>query len=142
MNRIDADRRISASYATLSKPERKRLWYLLGACACAASGTLQQSKCTRCHARRLVPSPDLSGYWDDGGTANDRNEIFLTIEQLLQSEGMQKCDEHRVLAALAVRSFVMHTRDAACIDISALPTGQWCLKSLHSSVRDLRIAAR
>lgn len=42
---------------------------------------------------------------------------------------------------VAIRRVIFHARDAEVLDLEKSALGQWCLQSLQSSVRELRIAA-
>ncbi|PSR90721.1 phosphatidylinositol 3 [Coniella lustricola] len=47
----------------------------------------------------------------------------------------------RVVAMIALRRLILHCRDAQTLDLEQSALGQWCLQSLQSSLRELRIAA-
>lgn len=47
----------------------------------------------------------------------------------------------RVVAMIALRRIVLHTKDAEMLDLEKSALGQWCLQALQSSLRELRIAA-
>lgn len=47
----------------------------------------------------------------------------------------------RIAAMIAVRRLVLHCSDAELLDLETSKLGQWCLQSLNSSVRELRIAS-
>ena len=63
------------------------------------------------------------------------------FQQLCQSPEVHSSGKNRVLAVLAIRSFIMHTRAAVYVDLSNSFFAEWCLKCLHSSLRELRVAA-
>lgn len=42
---------------------------------------------------------------------------------------------------VAIRRIILHARDAEVLDLEKSAIGRWCLQSLQSSVRELRIAA-
>ncbi|KAK0613105.1 phosphatidyl inositol 3-kinase-like protein [Bombardia bombarda] len=47
----------------------------------------------------------------------------------------------RVFAMIAMRRLVRHSRDVTLWDLEKSEPGQWCVQCLHSSIRELRIAA-
>ena len=49
--------------------------------------------------------------------------------------------EDDVTAMIALRRFAKHCRDVEFLDLEVSVPAQWCLKSLQSSMRELRIAA-
>lgn len=79
--------------------------------------------------------------WPDGYRDEDKSEILAIIEQLCVSPELQCSDRHRVLATLAIRSFVLHIRDEVVLDLSDSRLAEWCMKSLQSTSRELRVAA-
>lgn len=41
----------------------------------------------------------------------------------------------------ALRRFTVHFNDPEFFDLEKSPLGQWCLQSLRSSIRELRVAS-
>lgn len=64
-----------------------------------------------------------------------------TISDLLQLPELREAKRPRVLAMLAIRACVERTAKPETLELSKSPIGQFCLSSLHSSIRELRIAA-
>ena len=54
---------------------------------------------------------------------------------------IQKYRRPRVAAMLALKRLLSHTSNIDYLDLATSPFGQWCLQVLHSSVRELRVAA-
>jgi serine/threonine-protein kinase ATR len=74
--------------------------------------------------------------WDDLQSSH----VVASFVSLLSLQGFQKCVEARVVAMLALRRVAFHCP----LQVSRLANtkyGEWCLQSLRSSVRELRIAA-
>ncbi|KAK5137557.1 hypothetical protein LTR08_008537 [Meristemomyces frigidus] len=68
--------------------------------------------------------------------------VFETILGLLDQPEVQRDTKRaRILAMFAIRACVQRLSDAANIDLVESKAGQTCLSSLHSSIRELRIAA-
>jgi serine/threonine-protein kinase ATR len=63
-------------------------------------------------------------------------DVFVALAPLLQ--GLPKA---RLFAMLALRRLLAHTTCIGHLDISKSAVGEWCLQSLRSSSRDLRLAA-
>lgn len=66
---------------------------------------------------------------------------ILVFEKLVQSQHFMESRRPRILAMLALRKFVNHIQIPELFDLSISSLGQWCLRSLRSSTRELRIAA-
>lgn len=69
-------------------------------------------------------------------------EVFFTMVTLVKLPRAQKYRRPRVAAMLALKRIVIHTANTDHLDLAASPLGQWCLQALHSSNRELRVAAR
>jgi len=131
----------SACYTSLHDADRERLWRILGHYACATSGTLDDGRCVRCDGDRRLTRSTLAHGWEEQESAGQSNEILSVVRQLCDTPEVQSSSKHRVLAILAIRSFVMHTKNPEHLDLNTSFFAQWCLKCMHSSLRELRIAA-
>jgi serine/threonine-protein kinase ATR len=65
-------------------------------------------------------------------------EMFAS---LLQIPAFSESRKPRVAAMVSLRRIAKHCNASNFLDMEASPAAQWCLKSLHSSLRELRIAA-
>ena len=54
---------------------------------------------------------------------------------------LQKLAQTRVTAMRAVRRLLAHTDNLEHLNMRISVLGHWCLQAIHSSLRDLRIAA-
>jgi len=117
---------------------------LLGRLACAGAGTLNGRgpisasvagfTCSHCDKPGAKFSQDV--IWDDP----ESYQLFNSLIAVLSLRGFQKCTEARIVAMLALRRIVLHCANR--IDgLANTEYGEWCLQSLRSSVRELRIAA-
>lgn len=61
--------------------------------------------------------------------------------KLINSKSFLESRRPRVIAMIALRRLVVHSRDAEMLDLEKSALGQWCLQALQSSLRELRIAA-
>ncbi len=71
----------------------------------------------------------------------DTEEAICTIASLIKLPKTQKYRRPRVAAMLALKRLLSHTTNADHLDLATSPFGQWCLQALHSTIRELRIAA-
>lgn len=68
-------------------------------------------------------------------------QLLLIYESLLQLPQMQKRKRPTVLAMIALKRLLTHTKDSKCLDLTNSIHGQWCIKALQNPARDIRIAA-
>ncbi|KAH7316595.1 hypothetical protein B0I35DRAFT_354216 [Stachybotrys elegans] len=71
-------------------------------------------------------------------SAGDISSIFAKIIRL---PSFIEARRSRVAAMIALRRIALHSDDPEFLDLETSEPGQWCLQSLNSSVRELRIAA-
>ena len=71
----------------------------------------------------------------------DCDDLLLVIKSLLDLHQMQKQVLPRVVMMRNLRRLLSHTNNASHLDLKNSTFGQWCLRALHSSLRDLRVAA-
>lgn len=119
---------------------------LLGRIPCEASGylkTLSQqggtrvSKCLLCEGKLLPMTGARSEeHWED----TIRNAI-LTLGKIIKSRAFIDSRRPRVLTMLILRRFALHVNNSELLDLEISALGQWCLSSLKSSMRELRVAA-
>lgn len=129
------------SYSLLSDNEQVMLWSALVVFPCAADDCLHSGKCIVCNGHPSLTANVSTGVWDDGTRGEERRSILSVLKELCDSEEVKASQRIRVLSMLAVRSFVLHTRDPDYLDLGASFLGELCLRSLQSSVRELRVAA-
>lgn len=65
-------------------------------------------------------------------------DIFLNLTQFGPFIDSKR---PRIAAMIALRRLALHCSDAELLDLEKSSLGQWCLQSLNSSVRELRIAS-
>ncbi|KAI1337113.1 phosphatidyl inositol 3-kinase-like protein [Xylariaceae sp. FL0016] len=128
----------------LEESEQCLVIQLLGDACCAADATLIIGKngdktgpfdCLYCRGsqdQREIP------YTHDSSTKKCVTEIFIST---LQLQTVIESRRLRVTAMIALRQIARHCTISEDLDIEISVAAQWCLKSLHSSVRELRIAA-
>lgn len=95
----------------------------------------QQLWCTVCDvgmcSRRSINMYELS----------DAAGLFNAIANLYQLAQKAKLGRPRVAAITAMKRLLSHFGNLIHLDVSHSLIGRWCLQSLKSSIRDLRIAA-
>ncbi|KAL6718301.1 serine/threonine-protein kinase M1 [Lecanora helva] len=131
-------------YPNLSEDKQCSLHSSIGLLACASAQSLESSteeqnikqmKCQVCdndsNGTRTV------AVWE----GHEADEAFSTIANLVKLSKAQKSRRPRVTAMLALRRLLSHTGNADHLNLADSQFGQWCLQALHSSIRELRIAA-
>jgi serine/threonine-protein kinase ATR len=68
-------------------------------------------------------------------------EAIATFANLIDLPEFEESRKPRVQGMLALHHFATHFKEGAFLDLETSTLGQWCLKSLRSSMRELRIAA-
>ncbi|KAK4982063.1 serine/threonine-protein kinase M1 [Elasticomyces elasticus] len=126
-------------YSKLSEADKCSAWNLLSAMPCLVTCRAVTPECKACCLDTLRYAVD-PGTWDDGSHGEDWRELLLTVTRLLACSDLQRSTKPRVLAMGTVRSFARHTTGEH-LDLASSELGQWCLRSLHSSLRELRVAA-
>lgn len=134
-----------SAYSGLSDPDKVRLIHLIADTCCAADETLvvaasddeagPRFSCPDC--RTLRDRPDASTCIDVAA----KKLAMETFVSLLQIESFPDSRKPRVAAMVALRRIAKHCNSSELIDMEHSFAAQWCLKSLHSSQRELRIAA-
>lgn len=118
--------------------------------ACASVGTLIEAdnrggsrdkdslprvKCSSCDDDSKCNVPSTTGEHPE------LLEAIQTVSNLIKLPRTQNYRRPRVAAMLAIKRLLSHTANADHLDLANSPFGQWCLQALHSSIRELRIAA-
>lgn len=70
-----------------------------------------------------------------------KTAIQTLFTKIIQRPAFTESRQPRVAAMIALRKLVGHSGDAAFLNLESSVPGQWCLQSLNSSIRELRIAA-
>ncbi|KAI9844262.1 MAG: serine/threonine-protein kinase M1 [Sclerophora amabilis] len=143
---LDGLSRIAVNvFDCLPAPQQCEALKHLGDLACAGAGALNLStprtgqgstaSCSTCGSDSVPGSQ--RALWE--GTQNV--EVFLTLKNLLEANEFRSSTSSRLWGMLAVRKVLSHSDDSVHLDLAVSPLGQWCLQSLCSSLRELRIAA-
>ncbi|KAJ0162818.1 Protein kinase rad3 [Colletotrichum tanaceti] len=74
-------------------------------------------------------------------TAQAKSDAQSIFTKLIHLDSFKESRRPRVVAMIAMRRIINHADITQLIDLETSAPGQWCLQSLHSSVRELRIAS-
>ena len=100
-------------------------------------GKVVKTTCLLCEGMEFPNSVDR----DEHMFQDISRDTVLTLSNLVKSAAFLDSRRPRVLAMLALRRFALHFEDPELLDLEVSPLGQWCLSSLSSSMRELRVAA-
>lgn len=117
----------------MNDKQRVDLIYRLGILSCALDGE-DWSNCSFCHRSRTRP------------IENPYPEVITMLSELFtelaQIDAFLESRRPRVAAMIVIRSIISHTRSPNVLDVEKSGLGRWCLFSLRSSIRELRVSAR
>lgn len=124
---------------------------LLGRVACAGSQCLVSANgshdefsnlsCKICDHPLRILDQHIPPYWNVNHHGEDWKEIVASLAALIEAPEVQKSKKPRILITLAIRRIFNHISDAEYLDLANSSLGQSCLRSLSSTLRELRIAA-
>ena len=119
-------------------PEREQcqVIILISRLCCAVDGTLsKKGSCSLCDVENPAgPTKRIL-------KPQHNRDIFAIFSMLINAPFFVASKRLRVVAMVALRKLVLHTDDVDFFDIESSAPAQWCIQSLQSSVRELRIAA-
>ena len=136
----------SDCFTRLSEEEQCSLYTAIGQLACASVQTLSEVSVggrgrlglDKCHICDMdIKDTSVPAPWEGSGSA----EAFSTIISLIKLPKTHRLRRPRICAMLALKRLLSHTLKEEYLDLKTSAFGQWCLQALHSSTRELRIAA-
>lgn len=89
----------------------------------------------------VCPACDLEKKQGKISSHESKKSIATLFSNLILSESFLQSRRPRISAMLALRRIAHHSSDQRFLDLRLPGPGQWCLQSLSSSLRELRIAA-
>lgn len=108
---------------------------------CAAIGVMAS---TMCQLSRDVltqePCSSCDGETSRRGMPDPAAEELLNTLVAIHPWIKRNC-RSRVVAMTALRRILLHSDSLSALSLRSSPSGEWCLQSLRSSSRDLRLAA-
>jgi serine/threonine-protein kinase ATR len=132
-------------FSQLNDADRCTAFEYLGMIPCAAIGSLtvtrdnegkiSTSRCFLCDGTKPPSSTKL----DTAKCQTVCADALATFIKVIKSPAF--AGRPRVLAMLALKRFTTHFQTPDFMDLMSSPLGQWCVASLNSSARELRIAA-
>lgn len=93
---------------------------------------------SKCHLCEGVKHPISTALHNDECQYVSQDAILI-LTKLVNSKVFQASRKPRVLGMVSVKRFSVHFNDHEFVDLGVSPLGQWCLASLHSSTRELRV---
>ncbi|KAI1263882.1 phosphatidylinositol 3 [Xylariaceae sp. FL1019] len=136
---------LQENYSALTDLDKIRVTQLIAHLCCAADETLVIIRrygdneldfdCPDC---RSLGNFQTSTIGIDIVAKKTAMELFSS---LLQTPGFTESRKPRVSAMICLRRIAKHCNSTEFFDMESSPAAQWCLKSLQSSVRELRVAA-
>lgn len=138
-------------YFASSSDQSKSQWlYHFMRLPCAAVGTLRartsssgellSMSCSWCDSTELRSGTNVH-LWDSHDQLTWRNEVLNILRYIIEIPEFQGSKAPKVWAAAAIRSLHSHLNDSEALDLRDNVLGEWCMKSLRSPQRELRIAA-
>ncbi|KAI8627883.1 phosphatidylinositol 3 [Xylariaceae sp. FL1651] len=136
---------LQSHYPNLTESDKIRVIRLIAHLGCAADETLvitthgdeKPLKFDCPHCRTSQGSLDASTCIDVAA----KNAAMAIFVSLLQIASFAESRKPRVTAMVSLRCIARHCNASDFLDLETSIAAQWCLKSLQSSVRELRIAA-
>lgn len=117
---------------------------------CAAVGTLRAGilsngeiinmTCTVCDKDDDKPVVDHR-FWNAEGADGSWKVALEIMDKIIDCLEIDRPKGPRVLAATSIKNLLNHVNDKDALSLQKSALCQWCMKSLKSSLRELRIAA-
>ncbi|KAK8173648.1 hypothetical protein IWX90DRAFT_148777 [Phyllosticta citrichinensis] len=106
----------------------------------SSSGEFLNMSCSWCDSIDLKSDAEQP-FWNASDRSSSSKEALGILRSIIEMPGFQSSKTPRVWAAAAIRSLHSHLNDSEALDLHNSSLGEWCMKSLRSSQRELRIAA-
>jgi serine/threonine-protein kinase ATR len=91
-----------------------------------------------------VPNPpqrEEKTYWNNSDSGEDWKDAIAAMLIITENSWFRDGSYCRIQMALAIRRVFNHISDPDYLNLDHCALGQWLLKSLNRSMRELRIAA-
>ncbi|KAL6794711.1 hypothetical protein GGI42DRAFT_345653 [Trichoderma sp. SZMC 28013] len=72
---------------------------------------------------------------------NAKGEARQIFSKVIRLPSFSESRRPRIAAMITLRRLILHCEDASFLNLEISGPGQWCLQSLNSSIRELRISA-
>ncbi|KIW85501.1 hypothetical protein Z517_00892 [Fonsecaea pedrosoi CBS 271.37] len=123
----------SENFKRLSEEKQCNALALLGLTACQLSSSTLGNYCPTCDEDIETASTTSEP------VSPASSELLKTLVILIQT--ISRRSRARIIAMSSLRRIIMHANSTEDLHLSQTPAGDWCLQSLKSSSRDLRIVA-
>ncbi|KAF1978386.1 hypothetical protein BU23DRAFT_586870 [Bimuria novae-zelandiae CBS 107.79] len=134
----------------VSEQEQSDLLLMLSKIACAGSQCLdltdvdedhwKNAPCILCDASGPAKR-ERKVRWDSQGPDDMCKDVVAGLVAITQADKFYHSSRSRVLMAVAIGRIFNHISDAEYLSLETSPLGEWLLKSMQRSLRELRIAA-
>ncbi|KAJ4304960.1 serine/threonine-protein kinase M1 [Kalmusia sp. IMI 367209] len=147
---------IQAKYSRFSEDPRvseqaqSEMILALSKIACAGSQCLnstdisedcwQSSQCILCDATGSL-AREARVYWNQQASNEMWKDVIAGLIAITQEEKFQQSSRPRVLMAVAIGRIFNHISEPEYLSLETSSLGEWLLKSMQRSLRELRIAA-
>lgn len=141
------DTSCSTCFAELTDEDRSRAFEYLGMIPCASNnslivtrdddGRIVKWQCSQCDDT----IPTMPMMLNPRRCQTVCGEAIPIFAKLVNSQAFLESRQPRILGMIALRKYTAHFHDDSFMDLTSSPLGQWCVGSLNSSTRELRISA-
>src|SRR5215469_14637277 len=104
-----------------------------------SSQQILSAQCSICDNFPELVNPQLLTSWNSR-FPEDAKAIISMLEILIDDQNFRRSKCQRVLAANLIRRVLTHVDDQPYLQLGSV-FGEWCMRSLQSSIRELRVAA-
>jgi serine/threonine-protein kinase ATR len=131
-----------SSYEGLSESKRTELLDILGKICCATAEKLLRKPSAVIKRDTLFCQTCDTDQYQNDRSGNEEHSEFEEIWSLFNFilPRLKRAPGPRISAMVALRRILMHAPNSNQMHISNSASGEFCLHSLRSSIRELRIA--
>jgi serine/threonine-protein kinase ATR len=142
---INPDPLHSDRFPQMDEERQCHLIDLISRIVCAADSTLRLKR-TKPQVPSVLQCPFCSASSPNNLPLPNRHEAAKSLgigiySKVIRLPSFLESRKPRVTAMIALRRIARHSTDGDLWDLEKPGPGQWCLQSLQSSIRELRIAA-
>ncbi|KAF2431255.1 hypothetical protein EJ08DRAFT_649062 [Tothia fuscella] len=130
-------------YTVLSAQDQQALLTSIGQLPCVVVRCIGRTtaRCRICDLYSIDKSGTAPASWDATVSREEYSEVVGFLATLVEDSDVRRSREPRILAAQAMRRVINHLHDSDFLSLGTSQFGPWLMRSLQSSVRELRIAA-
>lgn len=130
-----------SSYERLSEPHKSEVLEIVGKVSCGLTGTLVQ-KPSEVISREMFFCQACDGGQNQTAECDGQSAEFVDLWEIFNFilPKLTRAPGPRIAAMIALRRILMHSANLNQMHLSTSTSGEFCLHSLRSSIRELRIA--